>query len=594
MMRKNIHALIILAFVALPAPGYAFAGNDELAEEEKSADVEREDEVLITLRVPLTSPLFSETPVAVVDEEPITFHDLKRQIGSIHREMEEGSMPTKKKDYADLLDRVITTKLIIHEARNIGLDELPEVAENIDTVSTDLLISKLMSQELADVEPDPGDVNELYEMMARELLMSMVKLPKEADALSFKEQVDSGEDFEAVAKRFAEEGKAEFDAGDGQYVMLKDLLPRIAQAVIDMKAGSTSEVFSNAGAFTVFHIEAVRPYEDPALKEEARQKALEPAKGKAAREYAKYLEEKHSTVDERLLKKVDFNSKKTGFLSLGKEEPADFAELAKDERVVATVHVDPPFIVTIADLAKAVQKVFFHGIETSTTRKKDLNKQKRIQLDNLLFKQTAVAEARSLGLDQTNAYLDTMDEFTTSLLFDVFVKKAIAPDVKISEDEVREYFEAHIEEFSTPTMFRLNAIAFNELRDAESALDKLNKRADFKWVSANSPGRIDELNQEAFDFDGALLSVTALPEDLHERIEDAQYGDALIYSDDKGYHHVLVISKVFPSNPRPYESVRSPIAKVIFDQKVKLLIDDWSEKLKEAYETRIFVEGLGD
>jgi hypothetical protein len=592
-MQKNILALIILSFAALPTPGFAFAGNDEPAKEDESADTERENEVLITLKAPLTSPLFSETPVAVVDEEPITFSDLMRRIASIHREMDEGST-VPKKDYADLLNRVIATKLIVHEARNIGLDELPEIVENVETVSTDLLVSKLMSQKLADVEPDPDDVNELYEMMSREFQMSTVRLQEEEDALSFKGQVDSGEDFEVVAKKFAEEGKAEFDAGDGQYMMLKDLLPRIAQVVIEMKVGSVSEIFSDPRGFTVFHIDAVRPYEDPALKEEARQKVLEPAKRKAAREYAKYLEEKHSTIDERLLKKVDFNSKKTGFLSLGKGEPADFAELVKDERVVATVHVDPPFTVTIADLASAVQEAFYHGIETATKRKKDLNNEKQIVLNNLLFQRTAVAEAQSLGLDQTDAYLDTMDELTTSLLFDVFVKKAIAPDVKISEEEAREYFEAHIEEYSTPTMFRLNAIAFNELPDAESALAKLEKRADFKWVSANSPGRVDEVNQKGFDFDGALLSVTALPEDLHERIENAQYGDALIYSDDKGYHHVLVISKVFPSQPKPYESVRSAIAKVIFDQKLKLLIDDWTEKLKEAYETRIFVEGLGD
>ncbi len=592
-MQKKILALIILAFVILPAPGFAFAGNDELAEEETSADAEREEEVLITLNAPLTSSLFSETPVAVVDEEPITFYDLKRRIGSIHREMDEGSKAPKK-DYADLLDRVITTKLIVHEARNIGLDELPEIVQAIETMSTDLLMSKLMSQQLADVEPDPGDVSELYEKMSREFLISTVKLQQEADALSFKERIDSGEDFELVAKRFDEEGRAEYDVGDGQYVMLKDLLPRIAKAVIEMKAGSVSEIFSDSGAFTVFRVEEVRPYEDPALKEEARQKALEPAKRKAAREYAKYLEEKHSTVDERLLKKVDFNSKKTGFLSLGKEEPADFAELAKDDRVVATVHVDPPFEVTIADLANDVQEAFYHGIETAAERKKDLNNEKQVVLNNLLFKRTAVAEAQSLGLDQTDDYVDTMDEFVTSLLFEVFVKKVIAPDVEISEDEVREYYETHTEEFSNPTMFRLNAIAFTELRDAESALDKLNKRADFKWVSANSPGRINELGPGVFDFDGSLLSVTAMPEDLHHRIEDAKQGDALIYSDDLGYHHVLVINKVFPSKPRPYETVRSPAAKAIFERKIKQLIEDWSEKLKEVYETRIFVEGLGD
>jgi hypothetical protein len=593
MTQSSSLALTIPAFLMLLAPGFAIARSDELAQPEVVADAEPGEEVLITLEAPLTSPLFSETPVAVVDEEPITLDDLVRRIGSIHQEVEEGSASTGI-DYAELLDRVITTKLIVHEARNIGLDELPDVVKNIETVSTELLTSKLMSRQIDDIESDPSEVAKLYELMSREFLLSTVRFQNEADALSFKEQVDSGADFEAVAKQFGEEGRAEFDAGDEEFAKLKELLPRIAQAVIEMKEGSVSEIFADPGVFIIFHVEAIRPYDDPALREEARQKALEPAKQKAAREYAEYLKKKHSTVDERLLKKVDFEVKKTGFLGLGKEEPVDFDELEKDDRVVATVNTDPPFVVTIADLANAIQEAFFHGVETAAGRKKSLNQEKQIMLENMLFKQTAVAEARSLGLDQTGAYLDTMDEFTSSLLFDVFVKKVIVPDVKISEDEVREYYEAHIDEFSTPKMLGMDAIIFAELRDAEAALGKLQKQADFNWVSANSPGRVAEVNSQVFDFDGALLTVTALPEGLHEAVEDAERGDAVIYSDEQGYHHVIVIDQVFPAMPRPYDSVRDPVVQKIFGQKIKLLIDDWSAKLKEAYETRIFVKGLED
>jgi hypothetical protein len=574
--------------------GSAESRDDEMANEEEIVNIEREEELLVTLNAPLTSPLFSGTPVAVVDEEPITFRDLMKRIGSIHQGMDKGATPNKKKDYADLLDRVITTKLIVQEARNIGLDELPEVVEAIESMSADLLISELMSQMLAEVEPDPDDVDELYEMMSRELLMSTVNLQKEEDALSFEEQVDSGEDFEAVATKFSEEGKAEYVTGDGQYIKLKDMRQRIAQVVINEKAGFVSEIFADGGIFSMHHIEAVRSYEDPALMEEARQKALEPAQREAALEYAAAMRKKHSTVDERLLKKADFDSKKTGFLSLGKKEPADFDELVKDDRVVATVHVDPPFTVTIADLATDVQEAFFHGIETAAKRNKNLNDEKQIALSNILFTQTVMAEARSQGLDQTDAYRDQMDEFTTSFLFDVFVNKVIAPDVKITREEVREYFDANIEEFSTPKMFRLNAIAFRELTDAERALRKIEKRADFKWVSANSPGRVEEEKQEGFNFNGALLSVTALPEDLHERIEDFDQGDALIYSDAKGYHHVLVVSKAFPPKPQPFDAVKASIAKAIYEQNLMLLIEDWSNKLREVYETRIFVEGLDD
>ncbi len=593
MMQNDKLAPLISALLMLSVPSFAIARDAEPMEEGGDPSVEQAGEVLITLKAPLMSPLFAEMPVAVVDDEPITFGDLVRRIASIHQSVEEANAPAQQ-DYEKLLNRVITTKLIVQEARNIGLDELPDVVNSIESVSTDLLISKLMSLKLDEVEPDPKEVEELYEKMAREFLLSTVKIQKEDDALSLKEQVDSGEDFSVVATRFAEEGRAEYDAGDGSYVKLKDLLPRIAQALMEMEADSVSEIFFDAGIFTIFHVGAVRAYEDPALLEEARQKVLEPAQKKAAREYGEYLEAKYATIDKRLLKKVDFESKKTGFLSLGKEEPVDFDELEKDERVVATTLTDPPFVVTIGSLATAVRESFHHGIETSSAGKKNLNAKKEIILKNLLFKRTAVAEARELGLDQTPTYIDTMDEFTTSLLFDVFVKKVIAPDVKITEDEVREYFEAHIDEFSTPKMVRLNAIAFRESQDAESALGKLRKRADFQWVSANSPGRVGDENREVFNFDGSLLSVKSLPEKLREIIEDANQGDALIYSDDKGYHHVLVVSKVFPAEPRPYESVRGAVARIVFEQNLKSLTAEWSEKLKEVYETRIFVEGVGD
>ncbi|MBW2493539.1 MAG: peptidyl-prolyl cis-trans isomerase [Deltaproteobacteria bacterium] len=592
-MQKNKLARLIPALLILAVPSFATVEDGEPTGEGDAAGVERAEEVLITLEVPLGSPLFTDMPVAVVDEEPITFRDLTRRIASIHEDMDEGAKPSRK-NFAKLLDRVITTQLVVHEARNIGLDELPEVVISIENASTDLLISRLMSLKLDEVEPDPDEVDALYEEMSREFLMSTVKLPKEEDALAFEELIGSGENFDEVATQFAEEGRAEFDASDKTFIKLKDLLPRMAQTAIDMEEGSVSEIFSDRDGFLLFHVGAVRGYDDPELREEARQKVLEPAQKKAAREYGEYLRNKYATVDERLLEKVDFEVKKTGFLSLGKEEPVDFAELEKDERVVATTQTDPPLTVTIGELATAVRESYHHGIETSSVRSKKLNAKKQILLKNMLFKEAALAEARNLGLDQTSSYLDTMDEYTTSLLFEVFVKKVIVPDVAITDADVREYFEGHLDEFSTPAMFRLNAIAFGEREGAERALGKLEKRADFKWVSANSPGRIDVVSGESFDFDGKLLAVTALPEDLHESIEDSKQGDAVIYSDGKGYHHVIVVSKVFPSETRPYEDVKGSVARIIFEQKLKALVEDWSGKLAEAYETRIFITGLDD
>ena len=57
---------------------------------------------------------------------------------------------------------------------------------------------------------------------------------------------------------------------------------------------------------------------------------------------------------------------------------------------------------------------------------------------------------------------------------------------------------------------------------------------------------------------------------------------------------MINIKTVFPAQPQPYETARGPIAKIVFERKIKELIEYWSGELKEAYETRIFITGMGD
>jgi hypothetical protein len=592
-MKKASLFLVTAAFLLFLGAGIAAAQDDETLPEGAGAEGEPSEEVLVTLRVPLGSPLFAETPVAVVNEEPITFRDLTRHIASTHMGRTEDATSARK-DYADLLERVITTELIVQEARNIGFDETPEFEHQVEDMSTDALVSALMSRHLEGVQPDPAEVDDLYRRMSREFLLSTVTFKNEADAASFKEQSDSGADFGELASRLAEEGRAEMESDNTEYAKLKDLLPRIAQAAFVMETGDVSQIFSTDTGFLVFRVDDVRFYEDAGVKEEARQKVLGRAQKEAVRRYADQLLEKYTTTDERLLKRANFEEQKSGFLSLGKAKPVDFQKLLEDERVVATVHSDPPFTVTVADLAREVEQGLYHGVERAIDTKKKLNETKRIRLRNILFKRSAILEARNEGLDQTKEYLDAVENFEDSLLFDTFIQKVVVPDVKISEDEIRDYYKKHTDEFSSPTMFRLNGLAFYERTDAEAALDKLRKRADFKWVSANSRGQVETGAPGALDFKNTLLSLTALPEGLRKEAARAKSGDALLYSGPQGYHYVIAVEKVFPPAPQPYEVARGPIVKTIMDEKIRVLIEDWSAKLRDAYETRIFVTGLDD
>ena len=595
-MKKTILSIAILAFISLfasapaPATGPSHEGAhhvDAEAREEGSTETEPAGEVLVTLRVPLMSPFFSETPVAVVDEEAITVGDLVKSISSTHSGRVEGATSARK-SYANLLERIITSKLIVQEAKNIGFDEMPEIAGQIEDVSTKLLITSLMLPQMAAAEPDEELVDELYREMSSELLLTVLKFRLEEDAIAFEEEYESSAGFDATASRFIAEGRAAGEIEAKQYMKLKDLLPEIAKKAYEMDVDSVSPIFSVSDGFILFHLRDARFYEDPPIRQEAREKFLQPLRKKAADDYIDSLIAKHATVDEKLLKEADFDWGETGFLWSRKEQPVDFEKLRSDQRVVATVHGDEPFSVTVADIANEVEERHFHGLDKAA-KKQQLNKEKLKILRSILFARAAVIEAVALGMDRDAEYLEAVDEFTNATLFDTFIKKVVAPDVKLEEEEVKKYYRKHLGKFSSPAMYRMNDLAFYELPDAEKALGKLRKKADFKWVSANSPGQADK---QAAIFDNALLSLTAMPDDLHKAVEVSRQGDSVLYSSPDGYHHVILIAKLHASEPQPYEAARSEIARIVFGEKLADLIDDWSGKLREAYDTKIFISEL--
>jgi hypothetical protein len=592
-MMKATLALSMLVHLSLSGAALAADPDNPPPGEEQDARAEASEELTITLRVPLLSPLFAETPLAVVNDEPITLQDLTRRISSMHEGRRDASTSVKK-NYARLLQRIIAAELIVQEAREIGLDETDAIAAQIDSYSRRHLISLLTSKQLASVEPDEEQVDELYRKMSREFLVTTLTFREEEDILSFEEQLRSADDFHDLAKRFIHAGKAQGEIDGQRYMKLKDLLPGIAKAAFDMQIGSTSQIFRAREGFLIFHVDDIRVYEDPALRDKARQEVLASLRRQKLKEYADFLEQKYVTIDEELLDEMSFEGRRGGVLGLGKREPFDYQTLLDDERVLATVHGDESFTVTVADLARALEKKFFHGVDRALDRRDKLNEKKRAILEDILFQKIARMEAVEQGLDQTTDYADAVEEYTNALIFEQFVNKVIAPDVTISEEEVRRYYEQHIGDFSTPMMFRMNGLAFSALPDAEKALDKLRRGADFAWVSANTAGQVGKDTPGVLDFENALLSSTALPKALSERAEHARQGDSLLYSAPDDYHYVIAIAKVFPPEPRDYEKARADIRRIIAEEKAKELIDEWVEKLQDAYETRIFAVGLDD
>jgi len=88
--------------------------------------------------------------VATVNREPITLDDFNRELVGLQQGADQNK-PVPEKDRLDLLARLVNTRLLIQEARRMGLDELPEVKNMIDVFSRIALREDLMRRYTKDL-----------------------------------------------------------------------------------------------------------------------------------------------------------------------------------------------------------------------------------------------------------------------------------------------------------------------------------------------------------------------------------------------------------------------------------------------------------
>jgi len=72
----------------------------------------------------------------------------------------------------------------------------------------------------------------------------------------------------------------------------------------------------------------------------------------------------------------------------------------------------------------------------------------------------------------------------------MFLTKVVFPDVKVTEEDLKAYYEGHKNEYQFPEMMKMTSLAFGKKSDAESALAKLKKGADLAWVRSNAEGLV--------------------------------------------------------------------------------------------------------
>jgi parvulin-like peptidyl-prolyl isomerase len=574
MNRQQLIPLTLLALL-LTAP-LSLMAQETPAAASAEESISANDGPTILLRAPLLSEDYAKVPIAEVNGENILLEQVTQSLATVHEGMKEGQA-AKKPDLAGILNRLITTRLIIQEARNIELDKQEEFIGISKVFSDRQLRESLRKDHLKEVKSDPAEVEKRYQQLISEWKLSSGVFTEEKAAKAFRKAALKAKDFNALLTQAVE--KKEAEGVFGRFNKRDELHPDIITGLETAKVGFVSDVIPLTKGFLVYRLDEVRTTENEKFKEKAVKDVEVVTQVKALEELRESLVKKHLKLNQKIIKSLDFEAK----------EPGIDAYIS-DTRVIAEIADEKP--ITVGDLAKAVKDKFFHGVEQAVKDKKTskVNKMK----DDLLFELTSRRafdkEARLRKLDQTDDFRETVTEYEDSVLFGTFVEKVIKPDIKMSDEELNAYYEANKSAYTYPEMLKLDGIGFTSQAAAEAGIGKLRQGMDFKWFKENAEGRIETEAKNHLHFSTSPVLTSTLDEGMRKALVGVEPDEYRLYAAPGDIHYVLRVIDILPSGVQSYSEVEPEVLKGVFFNKLNNALDDWGKKLREASDVKVYVQ----
>lgn len=534
----------------------------------------RMPEASIRVKVPLFSPLFDTTPVASVNDELITVEEIRKTLESIHEGMgEEKSAP--KRDLPALLNRLINIRLITQESRSIGFDKQESIVKAIEEYSNDQMRQTLLVEQVKNVRATDKDIEKAVKDRSREWRLKSLIFPNPEDVTAFEAGLKSGKKFDDLYAAAIAEGRAKEGGKPEEFVPHDAIVPALVAVFDKMKPGDVSKPLPLEKSQVIYRIEEVRSKEDPNLRMSVSQEQDKAARIAALETYKKELLKKLTKVKKKIYDKLDYH-----------KSMAEFKKLLKDKRVLVEIKDEKP--ITVAEFTENVQSKFFHGVERAITGKK-INAEKDKVLDEMLTTRIFMKDARDRHMEENEGFRLKLKKYSDSLLFNEFITKIVREEIRVTSDELDAYYKAHAKEYTAPGSLRLTAIAFDDLKKAEVAVDKLRTGTDLKWTKANAEGQMS-ISKEFFDiFNENELTLESLPEKLQKVVKGAASGDFIVFPDGKATYAVAVLEAKKPQ-VLPYNVVEDSIKERVFYEKLNAGVDSWAEKLRKSSDITIFAD----
>jgi parvulin-like peptidyl-prolyl isomerase len=519
--------------------------------------------ILVSLLSCASIPSESAKIAAYVDNDPITIGDIEYSLQVAHRK--EGLSKTEGINISEYLNKVINERLLVHEARLIGMDLNPELIHKVDAYVLRESVSRLYNEEILDkVTVSEEEIIGHFKKEYEQYTLSSIETGTAEDAGIILAKLKGGMDFGMLAREFAEH---EFRKGVEEATFVrKDLSKEIKDVIDSLEPGEISDVFEAGHRYYLIHLINRQNALEEGLKEtreDIKQAIRKNKVQERSEEYLGFLIRKM---------KPDIN-----------HEVLSLIPLDGSREELSTWLQDKSALVKLRDSTLTVGE--FAGM-----LRPGKGKSKDIIIKQWIDRQAVDYEALDRKYNVNSDLKEKTIRYKNKMLMKMFINKVLSPGVEISEDDLLEFYQNNQYDFTRPSKYKVQQITLKTESEADEIKKELIKGADFSWMAKN----------RSFDNYASVGGTTGwrvkdqLPEELKEvviELEPGEISDVMISGD---FFRIYRVQEKTDKKVEEFERVRPAVHKKVFSAKYKELYDSYLDKLKKEADVKFNDEVVRD
>jgi peptidyl-prolyl cis-trans isomerase C len=242
----------------------------------------------------------------------------------------------------------------------------------------------------------------------------------------------------------------------------------------------------------------------------------------------------------------------------------------KEATVLATVNGNA---ITSADFDREVKALpeYIRGMADTPQGKKEM-------IDTLIMRELILQQAAKEGLDKGKEIEEKLAELKKRIVVDTYLKKKVETDAKISDDELKKFYDQNLDKFKGGEQVKASHILVKSEQEAKNILAQLKGGASFEELAKTKSADTSASKGGDLGWFGKGNMVPAFEKAAFALKEGELSG---VVKSEFGFHIIKLTGKR-AAGTRPFEEAKEQIKAALLPSKQQQVFMQLKEDLKKG------------